>query len=98
MAGKHERGVARVLSTVCIGATLVVGGWSPSATVASTAADTSGASTANGPMFLRASRNRPSPGDQFGLSKAEQDYIYGPRDIGTSHVPGLHSPRGPLAS
>ena len=28
-------------------------------------------------MFMRASRNRPSPGYQFGLSKEEQDYIYG---------------------
>ena len=49
-------------------------------------------------MFLRASRNRPSPGDQYGLSKAEQDYIYGPRDTGTSGGPGLHVPRGPFPS
>ena len=47
-------------------------------------------------MFLRASRNHPSPGFQFGLSKAEQDYIYGPRDTGTSGRPGPHVPRGPF--
>ena len=99
MVGMHGRGVVRVLGTVCLGASLLAGGWSPAVAMGSTAAiESGGGPMASAPMFLRASRNHPSPGFQFGLSKAEQDYIYGPRDMGTSNGPGLHGPRGPLAS
>ena len=98
MVGKHGRGVVRTLSTVCVGATLIAGGWSSSTALASMGSVASGGAAPSGPMFLRASRNRPSPGFQFGLSKEEQDYIYGPRDISTSNGPGVHGPRGPVAS
>ena len=99
MVGMHGRGVVRTLATVCVGASLLAGGWSSAMAPGSTAAIASGGGPhASAPMFLRASRNRPSPGFQFGLSKAEQDYIYGPRDISTSSRPGLHGPRGPFPS
>lgn len=98
MTGKHGHGVIRIVSTVCIGASLVAGGWSSSTALGSTAAVASGGAATSAAMFMRAYRNRPSPGYQFGLSKAEQDYIYGPSDIGASHVPGIHAPRGPLVS
>jgi hypothetical protein len=98
MVGMHGRGVVRVLGTVCVGASLLAGGWAPTAATASTAAMESGGPRASAPMFLRGSRNRPSPGYQFGLSEEEQDYIYGSRHIGTSHGTGPHGPRGPLAS
>ena len=97
MVGMHGRGVVRVLGTVCVGASLLAGGWSPAVATGSTAAiESGGGPMASAPMFLRASRNHPSPGFQFGLSKAEQDYIYGPRDTGTSGRPGPHVPRGPF--
>ena len=62
MVGKHGRGVVRTLSTVCVGATLIAGGWSSSTALASMGSVAPGGAAPSGPMFLRASRNRPSPG------------------------------------
>jgi hypothetical protein len=81
MVGMHGRHVVRILGTVCVGASLLVGGSFPAAVTGSTAAIESGGATASAPMLLRASRNHPSPGYKFGLSKEEQDYIYQTGDL-----------------
>ena len=80
MIGMHGRDVVRVVGTVCVGASLLASGSSPIAATGSTAASASGTATAGAPVFKVACRFRPSPGYQFGLSKEEQDYIYGSRD------------------
>jgi hypothetical protein len=101
MVGKRERGFVRILSTACIGASLIAGGWSTSAATASTAAVAPGAATSSGPTFLRPCRNLPSPGDQFGLSKAEQHYIYdrcGLRATAMRNGQVIHGLRGSMAN
>ena len=80
MNGMHGRNVMRVLGTVCVGASLLASGSSPIAAAGSTAASASGTATADASAVRVACRFRPSPGYQYGLSKEEQDYIYGSRD------------------
>ena len=96
MVGMHGRDVVRVLGTVCIGATLLAGGSSPIAAKASTTAMNPAVRTAERTHVLARIQEPPQPGDQFGLTKAEQDYLYGPRDTGESGRPGPHVPRGPF--
>ena len=98
MVGKHGRGVVRTLSTVCVGATLIAGGWSSSTALASMGSVASGGAAPSGPMFLRASRNRPSPGFPVRPQQGRSRTTSTARETSARAAARVvHGPRGPVA-